>query len=228
MNRNNYHPPVNTENWQQQQFEDAYEDQRHFNRSSIDAQIQAQKELAVYEAKKQINAKYSMQKQEHKRWLKAYEDELLRNHYDEIAVNTDGNITATVQNLYQNPDARIITNAKSPQICRLIHIEQPEVYAYEFTANIGNAQVCIYFDSSNIGNATYLIKKFTARGVIFFANTLAQQKAYARLLICFLLAQELPYVYISEYPGWVNFPDDGFEFISEEELTWKKIINLIK
>lgn len=50
----NFPTPVpNTEYGQQQQSKDAYEDQRHFNRSSIDAQIQVNKEIQIAKLRQQ-------------------------------------------------------------------------------------------------------------------------------------------------------------------------------
>lgn len=213
---------------QQKQIEDAYEDQRYFNRKNADASLQAQKEIAVYTAKQQIKEQYAIQREEQKQWRKQYDAELAKNKYDEISLTAEGNITATVCNLYENPTARIITNMRNPKLDRLIHLEQPTDFVYALTADLGNNRGFVYLDRTKIGNANYLIRKFTARGIYFYSDSSAQQKEYARILICFLQTQKLVITYIPENPGWAYFPDDGFKFIEKEEMTWKKIMNLIK
>lgn len=216
------------EHWNQRQAKDAYNDQRRINLSSINAQIQAQKEVEIFNAKQQIAAHYAMQKQEYKRWLKEYEDELRKNRYEELSITAEGNIVATLQNLCDKPSTRIITNMRNPTLTRLIHLEQPEECAFQLKADTQNSAIWIYLDSNNIGNPNYLLKKFTAHGILFLSNNLAQQKMYSRILICFLLAQGLEIDFIPENPGWAYLPDSGFYFTDEEEITWNKIKMLIK
>lgn len=220
--------PLITQTWQQQQAEDFYQDQRHINRSIVDAQIQSQKEIAVYEAKQQIAAQHARQQQEQKRWLKEYEDELRRNRYDEISLTADGRIAATVQNLYAKPAARIITNIQNPNLECLVRLEDLDDFAYRLNADVGNSHVSVYLSSTGIGDPGYLLKKFTLNGILLYADNFTQQKLYARILIAFLLSRELETSYVPECTGWSYFFDLGFYFSTKEELTWKKILKIIK
>lgn len=229
MSYNELPSPISAEqNFQQRQAEDAYQDQRYFNRKNADAHIQAQKEIAVYKAKQEIAAQCAMIRQEQKQWLKQYESDLRKNSYEEIALTTEGNITAILQNQIESRTVRTIANIKNPKLDRLIHLEQPEEFVFALSADLGKQRCFVYLDGANIGNVNYLLKKFTARGIFFYTDVSAQQKIYARMLICFLLAREPENVYIPENSGWAYFPDEGFSFTGEEEMIWKTLVKLTK
>lgn len=207
--------------------EDTYNDARKFNQLQNAAQIQYQKEVAVYEAKKKIDTQSVLARQEHKMWMKEYEAELRLNKYAEIAINADGIINA-ITHEGDNTTSKVVTNMRSPKLDRLIHLEQPEEFVFALSADLGNQKSFVYLDGTNIGNTNYLLKKFTARGIFFYSDVSAQQKIYARMLICFLLAREPEIVYIPENSGWAYFPDEGFLFTREEEMTWKILMKLVK
>lgn len=221
--------PISAEQtFQQRQAEDAYQDQRYFSRKNAEAHIQAQKEIAVYTTKQEIATQCAMIRQEHKRWLKEYEAELRKNSYEEIALTAEGNISTISRSQNDSRTVHIITNIKNPKLDRLIHLEQPEEFVFALSAELSNQKCFVYLNGANIGNVNYLLKKFTARGIFFYSDVSTQQKNYARMLICFLLAQELENVYIPENSGWAYFPDEGFLFTGEEEMTWKSLMKLTK
>lgn len=205
--------------FQQRQAEDAYQDQRYFSRKNAEAHIQAQKEIAT---------QCAMIRQEHKRWMKEYEAELRKNNYEEIALTAEGSISTISRSQNDSGAVHIITNIKNPKLDRLIHLEQPEEFVFALSADLSNQKCFVYLNGTNIGNENYLLKKFTARGIFFYSDVSTQQKNYARMLICFLLAQELENVYIPENSGWAYFPDEGFSFTGEEEMTWKILMKLAK
>ncbi len=206
-----------------QSLSDSYQDAWHISRVFTESQIQAEKEIYVYAAKQEISTQQRIHRDEEKRWKRIAENERSRNIYDSVTITSEGEITATVCNLYDNAPARTITNMRSPKLTYLLHLGNQAESAYKVTANVANSPVTVYFDSHKIGNGSYLVKRFATQGIIFLAKAASQKKEYAQLLFTVLLTQRPQSVFVPDNPGWTDFPDNGFKFIFEEELTWNKI-----
>lgn len=212
----------------QQTLADSYQDARHINRIIAESQIQAEKEIHVYAAKQEISAQQNLYKEKQKLWERIVENERCRNIYDSVTITAEGEVTATVCNLYDNPPSRVITNMRSPKLTHLLHLNNQDESAYKVTANVADSIVTVYFDCQMIGNGSYLVKRFATQGIIFLAKAASQKRDYAQLLFTVLLAQNPPCVYVPDNPGWTDFPETGFAFIYKEELTWNKLKTKLK
>lgn len=219
-----FFPTTKTPDVQYQQvLSDSYQDARHINRVLTESQIQAEREINVFAAKQAISTQQRIRRDEEKHWMRIAENERSRNIYDSVTITSEGEITATVCNLYDNAPSRVITNMRSPKLTHLLHLNNQAESAYKVTADVANSTVAVYFDSHKIGNGSYLVKRFATQGIIFLAKAASQRKDYAQLLFTALLSQSPPSVFVPDTPGWTDFPDSGFQFIFEEELTWNKI-----
>lgn len=174
------------------------------------AQIQVQKQLAAYQERQRI---------------KAAEEERKRGIYEELSITASGDLIMKTKNLSFPALPRVITNMKRPQLTVLIRKDDPSEKAYLLECAVEEKKVQVYLDCENAGNATYVLRKFTARGIIF-----KMPRVKAKDVVGQLLAMLLPNCVSEEIPddsGWME-QDGKFIYWEEGAITWKEIRKYVR
>lgn len=229
MSNNQLSNPISAAQFmQQRQAEDAYQDQRYFNRKNAEAQIQAEKEIAVCAAKQQILTQAATDRNLKKMIQREEIEEIRRGSFQEISIADNGEIIATTKNLFKNAQPRSIVNISSPELERYIRLANRTDTAYRLVGYVGGCEKQIFLDAEKIGTGSYLVRKFAAHGIIFHADKLSQQKMYAQQFVSLLLTYEIEDFYIADNPGWLNQPDGSYVFYKEENILWKTIAKRIR
>lgn len=209
---------------EQRIIEDNYADSRSNNQMYAIAQIQAEKEIYVAQCKQQIATDAAAKRNLQKLIQREEIEELRRGAFQEVRISEDGEIISVTKNIFKDAKPRIITNIFLPELDRYIRLSRQTDMAYCLSCAINDFDAEIFFDASKIGSAAYLLKKFTASGIIFYADKPAQQKSYAQQLLALLLQNDIPDHFVADAPGWLQLPDGNFTFAEEGSILWKKIM----
>lgn len=225
----NFQTPVpNTEYGQQQQSKDAYEDQRHFNRSSIDAQIQVNKEIQIANAKQKIQTEAAAERNLQRCILREEISELRRGAFQEISISDTGEIFVVTKNLFKDARPRSIVNLSSPELTRYIRASKQTEIAYLLTGTVNESAESVFLDAQKIDSGTYLLRKLTACGIIFYSDKPEQKRAFAQQLLALLLQFEIPDRFVADTPGWLQLSAGVFTFVEEESLLWNQVAAMIR
>lgn len=213
---------------QQRITEDNYADNRNYNQMYAAAQIQAEKEVYVAHCKQQIQTDASAKRNLQKLIQREEIEELRRGVYQEVQISEDGEIISITKNTFKDAKPRIITNIFSPELDRYVRISRQTDLAYRFSCSLNDDETEVFLDAHKIGSGTYLHKKFTSAGIIFYVDKPAQQKSYAQQMLALLLQDYIPDHYVADAPGWLQLPDNNFTFVKEGSLLWTNILAAIR
>lgn len=229
MYENNFQVPVsNAEYWQQQQFKNAYEDQRHFNRSSIDAQIQVSREIQIANAKQKIQTEAAAERNLQRCILREEISERRRGAFQEISISDTGEVSVITKNLFKDARPRNIVNLTSPELIRYIRVSNQMDIAYLLIGTVNESVESVFLDARKIGSGTYLLRKLTTCGVIFYSDKPEQKRSFAQQLLALLLQFEIPDRFVADTPGWLQLSAGIFTFVEEESLLWNQIATMIQ
>lgn len=145
--------------------------------------------------------------------------------YETIAVNSDGSIAITTQNLWVEAKPRYITNMKFPQMFIAARASDFNERVLILNCEVAGRDQIVYLNPERIASGTYVLGKLTAVGIDIFAPQ-GKTKEYARKLIAVLVQEGKP-AFLPDEPGWMETENGKFTFIEEEGSTWQKIKKLI-
>lgn len=187
----------------------------------VSATIDIQKQQCI----ESIRTEAYQNRTQSKLWLQSIENEHKRHEYHKLELSPDGSIVE-----YQalaGPDAQrsTICNICHPVIIRLLHYNNMDEECWQLNALVNGNSISIFLNPSKIASVAYIQQKFCAKGVTFFTNSFARKREFSLELLRWLIQQ--PYVQtkiIYDIPGWHQDANNTFTFISQEEMTWKQLL----
>lgn len=188
---------------------------------------EAQREVWLAEAKTtaieqaRINAMYA------KSAVKEKEDERRKSKYEEIVVDSTGEIFVRTRNLCIPAKARSIVNFSSPKLAKIVRISKEYEFAFCFEFTIDKRVVDTFFSEEKIGDRNYIYRKIKGAGGTFFCENISRAKGYASDLISRLIPDS-EVRFVPDYPGWMRLPSGKFKFVEKGELTWKTVEKKIR
>ncbi len=140
----------------------------------------------------------------------------------------NGRVQVATRNLRSEAIPMVISNIREPVLDVLRRLADDADEAYCIGFSIGGEGRSVFLDEAKAGSGAYLLRKFAAEGAIFKADAIARQKNYACQLLSYLLSQKPKAYWVAEDEGWTEFPDRGWEYVEEGELTWTKVRRLCR
>lgn len=85
----------------------------------------------------------------------------------------------------------------------------------------------VFLDPDLIGSGTYLLKKFVAQGVRCYLPG-AKKKQFLMEFLSMMIEEMSEERWLADNSGWIKNFDGKFEFVGEEDITWKKAKKMAK
>lgn len=112
---------------------------------------------------------------------------------------------------------------KAPRIVILKRLKDQADEIFLLKCKVNNVPKEFMIDPKKAGKGSYLIKKFVLIGAYFHLPSAKVKDAVIQLL-ALLIASGPEELLLADDEGYVEFPDKGFVYIGEEDLTWKKAV----
>lgn len=175
--------------------------------------------------KERIRTSASTERYKQRKWINSYEKELDRHQYYDLAQASDGRIVEHINLPNAKPQDYDVCNIQFPTLTHLIRFENKADERWQVDASINGSPISVFLDPSRISSVAYIQQKFSASGISFYTNSFSSKREFALNLIEWLTRQPtVKTLYIYDTPGWYQASNNTFTFISQEEMTWKQLL----
>lgn len=160
-------------------------------------------------------------------WLKEQQKESDRARYDNVFIDSEGNLKLEVINPLLQVPQRMVANFRVRDIVQLVSLEGDE-YLYSILLQIAGAEKTLFISARKAGNAQYLIRKFCAVGGKILSSKRTEQIAIVESLWATLVAGCKKKKIIPTNYGWIKIADDEYMFWDEGEFLWNDLMKMTK
>ena len=154
--------------------------------------------------------------------MREAEAERKRAIFEEIEVMPSGDVQIITRNLSLGVKPRKLTNARKFVLRIFERQKNPAERIFKISAVVGGREREVFFKEERAGRANYLIQKFGAVGISFYAKPGKLNGVVLQLLSVLLERAEEP-VILPDEPGWNKKSDGEWHFVEKEEATWTKL-----
>lgn len=178
-------------------------------------------------AKAEVKAVTRLQERQIRYQMKETEEERKRQQGEELVFGEDGELQLVTTNLSIETIPRRLTNMRKLKLTVLRHAEDSDDRIFRIDFKIGERNDQVYLESREVGNGSYLVKKFASQGAYFMLKS-ARAKEIAVKILCSLQQMSEDEEILPDEMGWIKMQDGMWHYIGEEEMTWKRAKKLAK
>ena len=120
-----------------------------------------------------------------------------------------------------------ITNMRKPYLTVIKRAEDLDDSIYLVACLLNDCKIEVFLDVDMAGKASYILRKFSAVGIIFMVST-AVAKRIINQLMAILIQNSQRVKILPDEPGWLKKIDGKFEFFGEEDMTWNRAKKMTK
>ncbi|MBQ8799677.1 MAG: hypothetical protein IJZ55_08945 [Lachnospiraceae bacterium] len=195
---------------------------------------------AVRESTNQIiRANAAMIKREHaeetslgtykKKFLfKMHCNEAMRAQIEEVKVDVDGKpLVVRTNKLIDLADVEV-TNMRSPYITTYICADDTDLFCYCLNCRVKGQEKRVFLSAEKLAPSGYLQRKLGAVGITFQYKPYSHIKQILFNFIVSLVDECTDEIYVPYTVGWFSTPEGEHHFCEGGDLTWERIIKLMK
>lgn len=201
--------------------------ENHYFNQAQQQYFQDCREIELVKAKEVAKATVRLETQAIKEKRKEEREERKRQIFEELSLLESGELALTTRNLQIEAKPRKITNMRNPYLTVLKRAEDLDESIYLIVCSLNNSKIEVFLDVDLAGKASYILRKFSAVGIIFMVST-AVAKQIINQLMAILIQNSQSVKILPDEPGWLRNSDGKFEFFGEGDLTWNRAKKMTK
>ena len=185
------------------------------------------REIELVKAKEVAKASVRLEAQAIKAQSKEESEERKRQIFEELCLLESGELALITRNLQIETKPRYITNMRKPYLTVIKRAEDLDDSIYLVACLLNDCKIEVFLDVDMAGKASYILRKFSAVGIIFMVSTAVAKRIISQLM-AILIQNSQRVKILPDETGWLKKIDGKFEFFGEEDMTWNRAKKMTK